>query len=173
MKEYSTDMIMNLMEDIKYGWCDTKNTIHTTFDDSFNKYYKLQSPEETINNKIGVCWDQVELERYYFKNTKYKIKTYFIVHYDNNTCPTHTFLVYKDNNKYYWFEHSWSRYKGIHKYNSLNKLLKDVYQKFIISELNNNYEKDNLILREYQTPKYGLNIEEFYHHCEEGLQIII
>jgi len=33
----------------------------------FNKLYYLPTPKEIIKNKVGICWDQVELERYYFK----------------------------------------------------------------------------------------------------------
>lgn len=160
--------IMNILNDIEYGWLDINNKTHKDVDSSFSNNYKLQSPEETLKNKIGVCWDQVELERYYFEKTNYEYKTYFIAHYDNKNCPTHTFLVYEDNNKYYWFEHSWKKYQGIHEYNSKNELLKDIKNKFIITELNNNYNELNLLLREYQKPKYGLTVQEFYKHCEQN-----
>lgn len=163
--------IMNLMSDVEYGWLDKKSKKHNKVDESYAENYKLQSPNEVINNKVGVCWDQVELERYYFKETNYNIKTYFLVHYDNDKCPSHTFLVYEKNNKFYWFEHSWLKYQGIHKYNTLKELLIDVRTKFIITELNSNYDEMNLVLREYQKPNYGLSVIEFYKHCEEGKMV--
>lgn len=163
--------VMHLMENIEYGWVDFANNKHNEVDTSFSKDYKLQSPSEVMKSKVGVCWDQVELERYYFKKTNYQVKTYFIVHYDNNRCPTHTFLVYQKNNKYYWFEHSWQKYRGIYEYDSLNDLLVDVRSKFITTELNNSYEENNLVLYEYSTPKPGLNVLAFYKHCESGQMI--
>lgn len=51
--------IMNIMNDIKYGYLDINGNIHYVIDKDFESLYKLQSPGETLNNKVGVCWDQV------------------------------------------------------------------------------------------------------------------
>ena len=85
---------MRIMSDIEYGWLDKEGKTHTEVDDLFSKNYILQSPKEVIKNRVGVCWDQVELERLLFKNNNWNIKTYFLVHYDNEKCPTHTFLTF-------------------------------------------------------------------------------
>ena len=164
--------IMNLMNTINYGWVDKKGIKHINDFETFSSDYILQSPEELINNKIGVCWDQVELERAYFKNYK-SVKTFFIVHYDNNKCPTHTFLTYKKDNNYYWFEHSWEKLRGIHKYNSEKDLLIEVRQYFIKYELKNKYDEDSLIIREYTKPKYNISVQEIFSHCEKGKEIKI
>lgn len=161
--------IMELMNKISYGWVDKNGVKHVNDFETFSTDYVLQSPEEIIKSQVGVCWDQVELERYYFNNIT--IKTFFIVHYDNEKCPTHTFLTFEKNNHYYWFEHSWERFKGIYKYNSLKKLLNDVKTKFIQFELNNNYKEDNLEIHEYIKPKYNISVQEFYKHCDEGKYI--
>lgn len=120
---YNELEIMNLMKNIEYGWIDKNNNKHNFVDETYSNNYILQSPNEVIKNKIGVCWDQVELERYYFKGNDWNIKTYFLVYYDGDKCPTHTFLTFEKNNKYYWFEHSWERFRGIHEYESLKKML--------------------------------------------------
>lgn len=170
---YDENEIMNLMENINYGYLDKDGCKHDDVNKLFSSNYILQSPSEVIKNKVGVCWDQVELERYYFKNHDINIKTYFIVHYDNDKCPTHTFLTYVKDGLFYYFEHSWERFKGIHKYNSLKDLLMNVKNNFIKYELKNNYIEDNLIIREYSNPKYHLNVQEFYKHCENGIIIDI
>lgn len=160
--------IMNLMKDIKYGYCwvDKTGKRHYQMDNSFSYDYILQSPDEVLASRVGICWDQVELERYYFEKLNIKTITYFICHYDNDRCPSHTFLTYKENDKFYWFEHSWEIYRGIHEFDSMKDLLKEVREKFIITELSNNYSESNLLLREYSKPEYGISIEEFYKHCE-------
>ena len=168
---YNEFEIMNLMNKIEYGWIDKNNNKHNIIDETYSNNYILQSPKEIIKNKIGVCWDQVELERYYFKGNDWNIKTYFLVHYDKNKCPTHTFLTFEKDNKYYWFEHSWEKLKGIHEYDSIKKLLLDIKNKFIRYELNNQYTKENLALYEYKKPKYHITVQEFYHHCENGTYI--
>lgn len=169
---YYNDLeVMNLMEDIEYGWLDKNNKSHNLVNKSFANNYILQSPHEVIMNKIGVCWDQVELERYYLKTNDWNIKTYFIVHYDNDKCPTHTFLTYENNGKFYWFEHSWEIFKGIHEYNTQKDLLLDVKNKFIKHELNNKFDSENLLLYEYKKPKYHISVQEFYNHCTNGKYI--
>ena len=168
---YNELEIMDLMNNIEYGWLDKDNVKHSFIDESFSDDYILQSPREVIKNKIGVCWDQVELERYFFRGNDWNIKTYFIVHYDGDKCPTHTFLTYEKNDKYYWFEHSWERFRGIHEYNTEKDLLLDIKNKFIRYELNNMYKNENLVLYEYKRPKYHISVKEFYNHCEKGKYI--
>ena len=45
--------------------------------------------------------------------------------------PSHAFLIFKDNKKYYWFENAWYKYKGIHEYESLEDALNDIKYKFV------------------------------------------
>lgn len=168
---YNEFEIMDLMKNIEYGWIDKNKNKHNIVDDKYSDNYILQSPQEIIQSKMGVCWDQVELERYYFKNTNLNSKTYFLVYDDGNKCPTHTFLTFEKNDKYYWFEHSWGIFQGIHEYKSLKELLYDVRKKFIINELNNKYIKSNLFLFEYEKPKFHLTTQKFYDHCREGIEI--
>lgn len=163
---YNENDIMNLMNSISYGWLDKNHEKHFMVDELYSENYILQSPREVIKNGLGVCWDQAELERYYFKSNDWSIQTYFLCHYDQNKCPTHTFLTYKKNHKVYWFEHSWAKYAGIHEYNSLKELLVDVRNKFINTELNNHYQPSNLLLRPYSKPQSGLSVVEFYKHGE-------
>lgn len=171
-KNYNEHEIMNLMEDIEYGWVDKNDYKHINGDESFLNYI-LQSPEDVIKNKIGSCWDQVELERRYFENSGCNIKTYFIVHYDDSMCPSHTFLTFSKNNKYYWFEHSWKHYRGIFEYNSEKELLFDVRKKFIDNILDNKFDDNRLCLYEYEKPKYHISTMEFYKHCENCKEINI
>lgn len=65
------DKIMNLMDLIEYGLKDEdgKNIINNNsqkWDEEFDNFYYLQTPEELLQSKCGVCWDLVELERKLF-----------------------------------------------------------------------------------------------------------
>lgn len=170
---YSINEIMTLMDNIEYGWLDQNNNQHNLIDNTYQDNYILETPQEVMKNKIGVCWDQVELERYYLRTHDLNIKTYFLVYYDNDKCPTHTFLTYEKDNKYYWMEHAWMKFKGIHEYSSKKELLTDVKNKFIINELKNHCTLENLILYEYKKTKYHISTQEFFKHCESGQQIEI
>lgn len=170
---YEENEIMNMMSEIEYGWLDKNNKVNIQTYDNFADNYILQTPNQVIDNKIGVCWDQVELERFYFKNSNLNIETYFLCHYDNDKCPTHTFLTFKKNNRYYWFEHSWKKFRGIHEYSSLRDLLQDVISKFISDEKIITYNSCDLCLYKYEQPRFGMTVKEFYNHCENSINIDI
>lgn len=111
------------MSKIEYGFKDEQgnNIIDINpkkWDEEFSEFYYLLTPEELLERKCGVCWDQIELERKLFEDENIKVETYFIFLADQDMLPSHTFLIYQDDTKYYWFEHSWNKYKGIHEYNN-------------------------------------------------------
>lgn len=169
--KYNEFEIMDLMNNIEYGWVDKNGKKHSVIDETYLNNYILQSPNEVMKNKIGVCWDQVELERHYFKGKNWNVKTYFLVNYDGDKCPTHTFLTFEKNNKHYWFEHSWERFRGIHEYQTLKELLFDIKDKFIKYQLDDDYVAENLVLHEYKKPKNHISVQEFFNHCDCGIFI--
>lgn len=162
---------MDIMNNIEYGWVDKNKNIHNYHEKIDNNTYILQSPNEIIKNKVGICFDQVELERSCLKNTNLNIKTYFIAHYEKDNYKTHTFLTFEKDNNFYWFEHAWEKFKGINKYKTQNELLKDVLRKFIKYGLKN--QKENTIIREYKKPKSHISIDEFLKHCEKEEKITL
>lgn len=163
--------IMTAMTNIRYGWVDKSRQMHFKVDETFAENYILQVPSEVLQSQVGVCWDQVELERFYFQQAKQPVESYFIVYYDGDKCPTHTFLVYQKSDGYYWFEHAWEKFRGIHAYATLQLLLDDVKQKFLQSELGGQYIAANLCLYRYPKPKAHMSVGGFYKHCESGENI--
>lgn len=166
--------LLSFMEkNIEYGYVDKQDNKHYEIGGKMGKIYKLQSPEELLKSKLGVCWDQVELERLFFEKNNIDFSTYFIVYYDGNMYPTHTFLTYKSNNEYIWFEHSWKKHKGLHKFNSIHELLREVKKIFTNEEIEKNYNIKNLCIYKYEKPTYNISCIEFYNHCEKGINIKI
>ena len=162
--------IMQIMETIAYGFKDAEgnnilDVAPEKWDQDFPEFYFLQTPEELLKSKCGVCWDQVELERKLFTENKIRVNTYFIYIDDGQNLPSHTFLTYQDNYKYYWFEHSWQKNKGIHEYNSEKELLLDVINLF---KKDHNYVKKTspLYLYKYQKPKKHISCDDFYKFIE-------
>ena len=173
MNNKKVNDIINILNKIEYGWTDKDGNNYLEVNDNFSDNYYLKSPEEVLKTKLGVCFDQVELERKLFTDANIKFNTYFIVHYNEEKLPSHTFLIYELDNKYYWFESSWKIYKGIHEYSSINDALKDIKDKFIETEVGDVYNPYNLCIYKYEKPKYGISSLEFYNHCEKGENIII
>jgi hypothetical protein len=167
------------MEEIEYGYKDVNNEYHDSVDNEFADNYRLESPTEIEESKLGICWDQVEYERYLFDKQNIKNNTYFIVHYDNDKCPTHTFLIYEDNNKNYWFENAFEAQRGIHEFNTLDEAVEYVKSKQIeYTRMNHKDVSDKdmecLTVYEYTRPKENVNVEEYLNHVtltkyEKGL----
>lgn len=163
----NTKKTMDIMNKIKYGFLDSNG--NNIFDDenvefTFNKKYYLLSPKELLEKGYGVCWDQVELERKLFNDNNIKNETYFIYIDDKKHLPSHTFLVYFQNNKVYWFEHSWYDKKGIHEYNNLTELLDDVEKGFVESRINEVSSPFNVYIYKYTKPKFNISCDEFYNY---------
>lgn len=170
--------IMDELRNIEYGFKDKNgaNLINSeSWDKNFYNFYYLLSPEELLHSKCGVCWDQVELERKLFNDANINCDTYFIYIDDNENLPSHTFLIFQLNDKYYWFEHSWYDMKGIHEYDNIKALLNDVKNKFIDSrknEINSNLNYETFIYK-YNKPKYHISCDEFYSYIKTQERINI
>ncbi|MFZ4632285.1 MAG: transglutaminase-like domain-containing protein [Patescibacteria group bacterium] len=159
-------------KNLEYGYVGKESnriysSVDADFDNNFDKEYILQTPEQLLISKHGVCWDQVELERSWFLKKEYKIKVYFLMFAKDelNNLPTHTFLAYKKDGKFYWFENSFSSQKGIHEYKDLNSLIEDVknkqfdYAKKECGAVADDF--NDIKVCEYETPKFGCNPDEY------------
>lgn len=168
------ELLQFLNQKIKYGFVKKSNgqiledQNSKEWRDVWLKEYYLQRPEELLKNKYGVCWDFVELERDWFSKKGYEYRTFYmaVIKKGGSNLPTHTFLVYKDknNNKWYWFEYSWSAYRGIHEYGDIGVLLGNVSEKNLnsIKKIGAKQEDiDNHKIYEYKGSVFGSNPIEF------------
>lgn len=138
--------IMSTMEEIKYGWLDIENNLHIGDMNLIPKYYRVSSPEEVLKNKYGICFDQVELERFLFRNEK-ELMSYAI--YTNHMI--HTFITFKNENGYVYFEHSSPKLKGVYYFKEKRSLLE-----FVINGFMNNHkitDKNKVFLVQYNELK--------------------
>lgn len=108
----------------------------------------------------------------YFLANNIEHECYFIESYINRAegGPTHTFALYQQNDKWYWFEYAWLFYRGIWEYNSKEEALKDVLLKF-----EKFFDRKLLNIKVYKTDKVTkrLNSFEFVEHCLKGQKIKI
>lgn len=165
------ELLEYMGKNIEYGYVGKENKIYSTDDVDFGKNfdteYFLQTPEQLIASKHGVCWDQTELEREWFLKKGYDFKLFFLafIKEELNNLPTHTFLVYKNDDKFYWFENSFGSQRGIHEYKGLDALIKDVknrqfdYAKKECWATEDDFK--DITVFEYETPNFGSNPEEF------------
>jgi hypothetical protein len=149
-KEIKTPLNLSdwMHKHIKYGYVDQQNNVYRikyedrinipTYGFDFFRKFKLLTPQEVYDYKLGVCWDQAEFIRYFFQ---YMFNFPFgVLFYIDNTPPnylTHSIIIYKEKNGIYWFENvlqnDTGSYKGIHKINNIY----DIFKKDIKKNFNN------------------------------------
>lgn len=178
LKKMNLEFLYKYALKIEYGWIDTKGQKHYC-SNSDDKEYHLQTPEETLERNIAICWDKTELLRYYFLENGYEVHTYFIYLYiTDDYCPSHSIITYKEKNKYIWFEPSRSKkITGIRVYQSEKELINDLKIRFIENGIRNHFfEKTNdfskLVCYEYKKPPFHIKGSEFYNHCRTGKKVI-
>ena len=164
---YEEDKILEYMQDIEYGYMTNKKKLKRTFE-TMDEDYFLQSPKEVQKNKLGVCFDQVELERYLLKNACGKVDSWAIIYKSDNEVVSHTFLTYQKDNKNYWIENAWEKYKGKFVYQSLKDLITDVKNKFIKDQIKTEVDINYLKIYNYKKPKRGMSVTEFFKHIQSG-----
>lgn len=160
-------------KNISYGYLGKNNKVYMPNDPNFDKDWKdnyiLENASDILSTKVGNCFDQVEFERNWFENNNYEYKTIYnqvLLNYDNS-YPTHTFLVYKENNKWYYFENAWEDMKGIHEFNTLEELLEYEYNKYIefLKEFNiTDEEIEKIKYFEYSKPKEHISAKEYIEY---------
>ena len=152
--------LLEFMKNIEYMWMDKKGKFHDELAPDMYENYSLMTPKEVLKNKKGICVDQSEFERDWFEKHDYEHKVMIIEIEREDTKPGHQFLIYKENNKYYWFENAWYDERGIHEYNTYEELIKDIKNKFIIQNEITEEEKEKIEIYEAIKYPYHISYEE-------------
>ena len=165
---------------IEYGYLGKNGRVYhvndTDFDSDWFSQYILQGKDKVLRTLSGNCWDQVELERNWFVKKGYEIKTiYEMVCLDyENEYPTHSYLIYKDDNKWCWFENSDYDNRGIKKFDSIDELFKYQYGKYLslLGKYNITKEEiEKIVITEFDEPEDGISAEEYINHALSAKKI--
>lgn len=156
------------MANIKLGYIDRQGNRYVKPQGDFKDNYYLQTPNSVLETGIGLCFDQVELERSFITKLKLDFRTYFMFYQDSNKelGPSHAFLIFKDNNKYYWFENAWYKYKGIHEYETLDDALNDIKYKFVATL--DSFSENKFRLYSFDKPRAGINYTKYIGNAING-----
>ena len=161
----------NEIKDINYGWHDKNKVLHEKLTEGdFAKEYKMQRIKDIKKTNYAICWEMCELQRKYFRKRQIKHYTIFAILKKHKRLPCHTFSVIEYNNKYYWFEASWSKEKGIHEFNSLTEIL-EFYRNNFHDFCKGEYNPNNLEFYKYLKPPIRMNCNMFYFWCMHGIKI--
>lgn len=184
IKEIKTpkELLDYMSNNIKYGYLGKNGKVYHFGDKNFNENwyneYVLQSETMLEKTGYGNCFDQVELERSWFIDNGYEIKSFFeIVSLEyKNDYPSHSFLVYKDGNSWCWFENADFDNMGIHSFSSLDELLDYQYKKYL--ELLKKYniskeEIDKIIITEFDKPLSNISASEYLNYVSNSKRVYL
>lgn len=120
------DLWHYMHENIKYGWTNKDGEFREYGDPRMMEEYYFHSPEETVERKSGLCGDQVLLEKMWFDY--HKIENHIVQFGFKNDDGKkigggHTFLVYVDNGKYYYFENAFMPSANIIEFDNFKELV--------------------------------------------------
>lgn len=135
--------------------------------------YKTLSIDEFLKYQIGTCWDYSEFEAWFFeKYFNYKMNynkpleenefsLYYMEIKEDNNCPSHTWLAYKDKNKIKIFESSWKSNSGIKIFNSEKDMIESYLSQH--KKANNLEDSDKIILCKYKPLLHKSNSNKKIH----------
>ncbi|MDD3340971.1 MAG: hypothetical protein PHN72_02055 [Bacilli bacterium] len=173
-------LIQYMTQNIHYGFVSKNGKIYKEqgTEEWNNDWYPtciVQDGESLIESHYGTCWDQVELERKWFDEHNYQYKTIFMWFEVNrpSNLPTHAFLLFKRDNKYYWFEHAFEPYKGIHEFDSEENLIEYVKDKqleyAIETGISTWQDRDFIKCYEYTKPESHLGVDDYIYHVTHSM----
>lgn len=129
----------------------------------YAEFTKLKSPGEVLRSKSGSCHDQVMLEMDELSKMGLKPKATFLIEYNKQTGQggvTHSFVTYEKNGKTYWLENAWGGQEGIHEYDSLDQIKKDITNKHRKGETGSYKDYPNLEFSDFGNHTPGESLQE-------------
>ena len=164
------ELMTFLDKHIEYGIINSNglkitNSNSEEFAEACNHDWKVRNVNEIISSGVGHCYDQVEVERYWFKNNKYKFKTFWVCVFlkdVENSGFLHTYLVYKEAGNWCLFEHSDFSNRGIYYFSTLKEAVEWQTKKqkaYARSVLGAGDFRSFVV--EFTKPKEGLNMREY------------
>ena len=171
------DLMKWMNGNIQYGYIDgrTDTKVNNYNNDDFYRYYVLESPEQILVSRTANCFGQTEFERKWFQSKGINHRVFYIEdELVKDDC--HSFLLYELNNKVFWFENSWKKYKGIHQFSTWKDALQNILNDFN-QESNPSKNNAGAILFELnKIPNFGITYGEYIdwarkQNHEEGLKM--
>lgn len=93
----------------------------------YKNFDKLMTPEEVQASKSGSCHDQVMYELKKLQELGLSPKALFVMESSGiQGGMTHSLVYFYKNNKVYWVENAWTERAGVHAYNTIDDIKKEI-----------------------------------------------
>lgn len=163
--------LMDFMNiNIEYGWLDKEEKKHLNTMKDFRKNYQTASIKKVLDSGIANCIEQAKLIKTVFDRIKLENKMYCYRSYEtednlSKDVKMHCFVLFKEDDCWYHFEHANEPERGIIKYETLAAALK---------QITSGYEKNDIRkLTEIPDIPEGLSFQEFNNYVNSFEEINI
>lgn len=168
MEEKIND-ILNKMKEISYGWIDKYNMLHRhSKRNFFLENYQFMSIEQILNSKVGTCFEQTSLVKYYLDQENIENYTYIIIYNDPDKIARHTVCIAHAEGKYYLMDSSWLVNAKQTVYANFEDILIDIIKHYPKIYKIDDFDKNLIEIYEYDNPTPGMNYFEFSEHAKKG-----
>jgi len=173
------DQLMTYLDEyIIYGIIDNNGNKYydsnsTDFQNVCNEQWKLRSTKEILQDGVGHCYDQVEIEREWFAKNGFEVKTFWISAYQEeieNSGFSHTYLLYRDGSTWKLFEHSDFSNKGIYEFKDIKTAVKwqSEHQIKIAESCVKPLIQYTTCIKEYTKPPINVNMQEYLQFIDNS-----
>ena len=181
--ENPKQLMQYLDKHFEYGVIDKCGNKHTDsnsddFQNACNNDWRVRSVKQMLKDGVGHCYDQVEIERQWFEDNGFKVKTFWISAYQegiDNSGFSHTYLLFEDNQKWCLFEHSDFANRGIHAFNSVEDAIRWQACKQIKFASNCIKPKEcySVCIKQYEKPAVGLDMGQYLDFVNKGQDVCL
>lgn len=172
-----------LDENFEYGVVDKHGNRLTNSDsDEFqlacNNDWKVRSVDQMLEEGIGHCYDQVEIERKWFEDNGFQVKTFWISAYQEgieNSGFSHTYLLFADGAKWKLFEHSDFSNRGIYEFDTIEDAIRWQANKqieFATSRIKPT-SRYLVCIKQYKKPPIGIDMGQYLDFVTNGQDVCL
>lgn len=154
---------------VKYKYLNDKGKPSIAFDKMYPNY-RLQTPKQVAENKFGICWDQTHFEQAWMNERDIENYVFYIELDIPPKMPTHTFLIYRYDDYWYYFENSFVKLRRNQKISNISSLIKmiinEVYEDAKKEDPDLEYDLSKTFLSKVEgVPPFGCDVVEYMEFC--------
>ena len=185
MKSVKTpqQLMQFLNNNFEYGVVDNNGNKHCDsnsdiFQEVCNNQWKMRSVKQMLEDGVGHCYDQVEIERKWFEDNGYEVKTFWISAYQEgveNSGFSHTYLLFADGEKWLLFEHSDFANRGIFEFETVEAAIRWQAGKQVAfaEKIVKSQQGYSVCIKQYQKPPIGVNMDQFLDFVEKSTNVVV